>query len=112
MQETESVQTHALVSPSKSRDPFRESVLVHNVPFDVLDSDMDDDAQTVEEHKAGFYERLRKGTRSPLWSGKRDLERKIAAAVSEDSKVRGEDLGRTKSKAGKVAKKRKPSTAF
>ena len=101
--------THAVQT---IRDPRTTSPLNFHVPFVYYDAAAEEHSSpSAEKPNQGSYERLRKGTRSPAWAGKRDLDRRLAAAI-EDIKGEKQDVSREKSKRGKVARKCKPSTAF
>ena len=66
-----------------------------------------------EAGESPCYEKYRKGSGSPLWSGKSDFDRRLAAAMSETKISTSKSVHhREKTNAGKVSKSRWPSTAF
>ena len=58
------------------------------------------------------YEKIRKGMGSPLWSGKSDFDRRLAATISERGTDTKMGVQRAKTNGGKVSKSHRPGVAF
>lgn len=83
---------------------FSKNTESHNTQLEV--------GASANEDESPFYEKYRKGPRSPLWSGKSDFDRRLAAAISESNTSTNRSVHREKTNQGKVSKSRWPSTAF